>query len=129
MNSLIVPPEELANVWPKVEDWIARAVDINQGDENLLDVLIAVARGQYGLWHEPGKWAAIVQVQKYPRQTVAAILYCGGNDLEAMARAFEYGKAWAKANGITVVRTYGRRGWKKVLGLNDAGAVLQARVA
>ncbi|HTO43131.1 MAG TPA: hypothetical protein VML56_03570 [Burkholderiales bacterium] len=126
--NLIVAPEALADTWPKVERWLAAAVDRNQGDENLLDVLLAIARGHYLLWHEDGKWAAVVQIVKFPRQTVATVLYCGGSDLEAMKAAFEYGRQWAREHGIDVVRTYGRKGWARVIGLEQQGVILQAGV-
>jgi hypothetical protein len=122
---VIVQPQELANVWPRVEGWLAKAVAENQGDENLLDVLIALARGVYLLWYEEGKFAGVVQVAHYPRQKVATVLYCGGSGLTEIAQAFENGKLWAKANGIDVVRTWGREGWRRALGLKQVGVILQ----
>lgn len=124
----VVPPEKLADVWLEVEQWLAAAVNRNQGDENILDVLIAIARGQYGLWHEPGKWAAVIQIQRFPRQVVAMILYCGGHDIDSMREALEYGKRWAKENGVHAVRVFGRRGWGRVMGLEDKGVILQVNL-
>ncbi len=122
-----VPPERLSAVWPRVEKWISDAVVLNQGDENLLDVLIAVARGQYMLF-EAETFAVVAQIQHYPQQTIGMILYCGGSDLDAIRGAFEHGKQWCAANGISVIRTFGRPGWAKALGLEHVGSILQTRV-
>lgn len=125
---ILVAPQDLANVWPKVEGWIAAAVKENQGDENLLDVLIAIARGQYHLWYEEGKFAGVVSIVQYPRQKVATVVYCGGSGMDDIQRGFEEGKLWARANGIHVVRTWGREGWKRALGLKSVGVILQERL-
>ena len=123
----VVGAEQLATIWPQVAPWIARAVEQNQGDENLLDVLVALARGQYVLVAAE-KYAAVLQVTKFPRQTVCTVLYCGGSDLPAMKQAFEAGCEWAKMNGISVVRIYGRKGWQRALGAYSSGVCLQRRL-
>jgi hypothetical protein len=125
---IIVQSQDLGTIWPKVEHWLAPAVRENQGDENLLDVLIALARGIYLLWYEEGQFAGVVQVSHYPRQKVATVLYCGGTGLPEIAKAFENGKLWAKANGINVVRTWGREGWRRSLGLKQVGVILQETI-
>lgn len=124
----LVQPQELSDVWPECEPWIAAAIACGQGDENALDVLIALARGQYLLWHERGKFAAVVQVQKFPRQTVAQILYCGGTGLQEMQAAVEAGREWCKANGISQLRVWGRKGWEKVFNMTRKGVILQTAV-
>ena len=120
----LIAPEQLSKVWPRVEAWINEAVKVNQGDENLLDVLIAIARGHYLLFEGP-TFAVVGQVQPHPQQTVGMILYCGGSDMAGIAQGFEEGKQWCKANGISVMRTFGRPGWAKVLDLMPAGVILQ----
>jgi hypothetical protein len=123
----LVSPEKLSAVWPRIERWIDDAVKLNQGDENLLDVLIAIARGHYLLWEAP-TYAVVGQVQTYPQQTVGVILYCGGSDVDAMKVAFEDAKRWCAGNGISVIRTFGRPGWAKVLDLMPVGVILQTKV-
>lgn len=118
---------EIASRWSQVSDWIQSAVEINQGDENLVDVLVALAQGRYLLWHEPDKFAAVVQVQQFPRQTVAVVLYAGG-DLDAFRERWEEGKAWCRQHGIAAIRTFGRGGWERVLGMQKIGAILQVNV-
>ena len=125
---ILVQPDQLANVWPQVSGWLASAIERGQGDENALDVLISIARGHYLLFHEPGKFALVGQVQNYPRQKVGVVLYCGGGDLLAIRDAFEEMKPWCKANGISVIRVWGRQGWERALGLARVGVILQESV-
>lgn len=123
----IVQPHELAILWPQVEPWISAAIAEGQGDENATDVLVALARGLYMLWIEPDKFAAVVQLSVFPRQRVATVLYLGGSDLDAMKRLLrEEGIPWARAQGIDVLRVWGRAGWERVLGLERKGVILQA---
>lgn len=124
-----VKPEDLSDVWAEVAPWIAQAVEVNQGDENLTDVLIALARGQYALWHEPKTFAAVSRIERWPRQTVGTIVYLGGKDLPAIERAFEEAKMFAKANKIDVIRVFGRPGWERLLGLERKGVILQVAVS
>lgn len=126
----IVQPHELSHVWPEVEGWIADAIGYGQGDENVLDVLLAVARGIYVLWWEPGKFALVVQVQHFPRQRIGCVLYLGGSDLEAIKQAVrEDGLPWLRSQGVMALRVWGRKGWAKVLGMDQIGVILQSTVA
>lgn len=124
---ILVPPQDLATIWPKVERWIAAAIEEGQGDENLLDVLIAIARGTYGLWYDE-RFCGVFQVQTLPRQKVAHVLYCGGSDPQAIREAFEQGKTWCREHGIPVIRMWGRAGWERLLGLKRVGVILQVEV-
>lgn len=126
---IIVPPDQLANVWPLVHEWIASAIERGQGDENALDVLISIARGQYLLFHEPGKFALVGQVQTFPRQKVGVVLYCGGSDVSAIKDAFEQIKPWCKANGMSAIRVWGRQGWERALDMTRKGVILQVELA
>ena len=91
-------------------------------------MLIAVARGQSTLWVERGQFAAVVQLQRYPRQRVLTITYAGGVSLAALVRAFRFARDWCAVNGVDVLRAYGRPGWQRVLGLEPVARILQTRV-
>ena len=125
--SPLVPIEKLADVWPHVSKWLERAIERNQGDENIWDVFVALARGTYILWYEPGAYATVVYIFKHPRQTVATVLYCGGDDLGAIVKSFEFGKQFARENKIDVIRVWGREGWEKALGLERVGVIMQVK--
>jgi hypothetical protein len=114
----IVPINKLADVWPHVESWLARAVEQNLGDENLLDVFIAIAQNRFSLWYEPDRCALVTQIQEYPRQKVMALLYVGAPEgsgaVTLLKLLLEQERAALKAVGITQLRAYGLRDWGTV---------------
>ena len=121
----LVPPDALSDEWARVHTWIGEAIEHGTGDENETDVLIALARGIYSLWTTEHV-AAVMQVIRYPRQTVWLVVYAGGSaGLSAFKDAWDFATVHAKANGIDAVRCYGRPGWQKLLGLKQVGVVLQ----
>jgi hypothetical protein len=122
-----VPIAELEATWPKVNRWIESAVRYGQGDEDACDICIAIYNGIYQLWHEPDKFAAVVQIVEHPRQTVATILYCGG-ELDSLLTMYAEAKHYARANGIDAIRVWGRQGWEKVLGMKRIGVILQEQL-
>lgn len=117
----LVPLHKLADVWPLVEGWLGPAVNQNLGDENLLDVFIALAQNRYSLWYEPERCALITQIQEYPRQKIIVLLYAGAPEGSGAVECFK--ELWTqereslRAVGITRVRMYGLRDWGKVLGV------------
>jgi hypothetical protein len=121
---MLVPHFELGTVWPQVQGWLEDAIKVNQGDENLMDVARALDRGDYELWLEPGKFAAVVQIQEFPRQRVALLLY-GGGVLESFLDMYGEAKRIAKERGIDVIRVWGRAGWERALGMKRVGLILQ----
>jgi hypothetical protein len=124
----IVQPHELAETWGKVRRWIEEAIEYGQGDEDADDVLIGLARGIYCLWYEPDEFAGVVQVFRHPRQTVATVLYAGGESnvlVKMKAAILKDGIEWCRSNGIGCIRVYGREGWERVLGIPRKGIVMQ----
>ena len=121
----IVPIDKLADVWPEVAPWLERAIQHGQGDENVFDVFVALARGSYVLWHSPGRFAAVVQIVRYPRQTVATVIYCGGSGLSEIEAAFDFGRKWGRENGVDAIRIWGREGWERLFGMKRIGVILQ----
>jgi len=119
-----VPPERLSDEWGRVEGWIESALEFGQGDENLRDLCIAVARGQYALFTTENA-AAVVQLQRYPRQSVLVVLYSGGKSLIDMQVAFQAMRQFCRANKIDAIRIHGRKGWERILGMRRAGVILQ----
>lgn len=122
-----VPSYQIQHIWPQVYRWIEKAVEHGQGDEDALDIALALHNGVYELWHEPNKFAAVVQIVKHPKQTVATILYCGG-ELDSLLTMYAEAKHYAKANHINAIRVWGRQGWERVLGMKRIGVILQEYV-
>lgn len=122
----LVKPNQLADVWPQVQTWIERAIEHSQGDENSLDVLIALAREQYCMFHEPDKFAMVVQIQNLPRHKVCFVAYVGGSDLRLIKESIQkILLPWAKKLGCYACRCCGRSGWRRLMNMHDMGAALQ----
>jgi hypothetical protein len=122
-----VTHDELGAVWPQVERWLEEAIKVGQGDETLVDIACAIDRGDYELWVEPGQFAAVVQIRDFPRQRVATLLYAGGV-LTAFLAMYAEAKRIAKMRGVQVIRTWGRPGWERALGLKRVGVILQEQL-
>lgn len=123
-----VAPDALSDEWDRVREWISDAIDYGMGDENETDVLIALARGIYTLW-VTDRMAAVMQIIRYPRQTVWVVIYAGGEKgLAAFHDAWDFATVHAKANGIDAVRCYGRPGWQRYLNLKRVGVILQENI-
>lgn len=126
----IVQLHQLADAWSEVEGWVKDALAYGPGDESATDVLIRLARGEYACFHEPGRFAWVLQIQQQPRQKVCAVLYLGGKDLEAIMKAVhEHGIPWAQSQGCTSIRVWGRDGWQRALGMKRVGAILQLDIS
>ena len=77
----IVPPEQLATVWPAVLPWISEAVERNQGDENIWDVLIAIS----GSGNSPNILCAVKWAKRNGLATLGITGFDGGK-LRRMAQ-------------------------------------------
>lgn len=114
----LIQPHQLADAWPQVRDWIAAAIAVGPGDENEHDVFIALARGQYQLWHED-RLAVVTQVQQYPRQKVLMVLYAGAPEhsgaVERLHALLARERQAFKDAGIAKLRVQGPRDWSPQL--------------
>lgn len=119
-----VPVGELEAIWEQIYRWVERAIEHGQGDEDALDVAVAIYNGRYDLWLQDEKFCAVVQVVKHPKQTVATIIYAGG-EIDSLLTMYSEAKHYARANNIDAIRVWGRQGWEKVLGMKRIGVILQ----
>lgn len=127
-STLPVAPFQIRTVWPTVRTWLRPLIE-EQGDETEESVLERLVRGHYALFYVPGKFAYILEVQQFPRQRVGVVLYLAGRDLAAIhAHATTIGIPWLRSMGCTKLRTYGRPGWAKIMGLAKIGVVLQSDI-
>lgn len=123
----LVPQDALADVWPRIAHFIEAALEHGQGDESATDVLLSCARSQYLLVTDGESMAAVFQYVKHPRQSVVTLLYAGGS-IDACYRAFEFAKDFFRSQGVQALRIWGRPGWKRVLGLETIGEIMQVRL-
>lgn len=114
-----VHPEHVALVWPHVAERLCAAY-LRTDLGHTLDLESDVLKDGATLWvaGQPGgkiDAALVTKLVWTDRNLVCIITACGG---AGMARWFDHLKAierWAKAEGATKMRLYGRKGWARVL--------------
>lgn len=99
---------------PNIEDYqthIDAALAYAGGTHTYADIAAMVAVGEAQFW--PGEQACVVtQVVPQPHRTVFYIFLAAGN-LQEIERLSHEILAWGKAQGCSLARFAGRRGWDR----------------
>ena len=119
--------------WKKAWWFIEPAVQM-AGEMEEADVVEKIATCKYHLFMVYGGDQAIgaltLHVGKSGRRTIATIVHLGG-DLDRMIPCFEDLKAWTRALGATVLRFWGRKGWRRraaEYGFEEKFVVMEASI-
>lgn len=106
MNIQYVPIEWVNQTWPKVEGFIASALEYAQGDYTLDQVRTLVTQGNWMLLvavdGDEIKGAATISFYNRPNDRVAFISTIGGR-LISSTDTFEQLRAFALSHGATVI--------------------------
>jgi len=114
-----VAPRNIPTVWPLVADLLRKAylrTDLNHTSDLDRDVLqtgaaLFVAR-------TPGEGidaAAVAKIVRTNRSKVCVITACGGADMARWLDHIAAIEEWARSEGATKIRLYGRKGWARKL--------------
>ena len=119
-----VKAEDVDILWPKVKDYLQRAIDKNQGEFNLDDVHNDLISENARLWiayNEEGELlaSAICEIQVLPRQKVCFIKLLGGEDFSSWSHTINAIEEWALDNGAERVTAYARKGFRKLMKAYD----------
>lgn len=112
--------DAVRDAWPKVEAYLAAALERDGWKQGVEDVLADVASGQSGFYvvqdFESGDILAAVVCDsvEYPRSTVLNIGLLGGRDLYRWAHLLGWFEAEAARLGCDTVRISGRPGWGRI---------------
>lgn len=117
VDLVCVDPARIDEVWPHVRDKIRAAVERTELS-NFADIEADVLTGMQLVWLA---WdgreimaAATTQLVK-PRDKVCVLTACSGYDRDKWLPLFEQIEQYAKNEGCTRMRIYGRKGWERVL--------------
>jgi hypothetical protein len=117
VSLVCVDPARIADVWPHVRDKIRAAMERTELS-SFADIEADVLTGMQLVWIA---WngreimaAATTQLVK-PRDKVCVLTACSGYDREQWLPLFEQIEQYAKAEGCTKMRIFGRKGWERVL--------------
>lgn len=119
MQVSMVPPDHITNVWPNIEDYMARAIKYAKGRYELVDVLDGLLNGVYTLWiafdDESIRGVVVTSFVVYPRRKLLHLTFCGGNEgmtwKDPMLKMLQH---WAYDNGCDGIEANGRLGWSGI---------------
>lgn len=120
--AVVGPLEEAAvmDAWPKVEGFLADALERDDWKVRPADLLNQIAAGVMGLYvvrdFSTGDTLAALacEVQEYPNASVFNIAYLGGRDLYRWANLLGEMEREAVRLGCDTLRITGRPGWGRI---------------
>ena len=115
-ETLCVPPDKIAEVWPHVVHWLANAVG-KCGDWTLAAILDGLARETcllWILWDGALHAACVTELVIVPKGKICRIVACGGDQVIAWPVAFAPIERYARDQGCVSMRIEGRPGWQRV---------------
>ena len=118
MDLVCVHPDLLPRLWPMVKDMIFTAVK-NADLGHTADVEKEVMHGNGVLWlaieDDEIRGALATVLVKTDQRLVCMITALGGHRMKDWFHFLPQIEAWAKSEGATRMRLYGRRGWVRLL--------------
>lgn len=127
----LIERSAIAGAWPAVKHMVEAALAQSAGRLDADDVLELLTSGGMQLWAlitsegEPEVAAVLVtEIMDYPRKRVLDLSLMGGSRMELWLDALPVLEQWAAQQGIHQVQIHGRRGWARVTGYPERGALL-----
>jgi hypothetical protein len=115
---ICVAPDRVHEFWPHVSDLIHRAIrrtNLSHSQDIDFDVL----NGDGLLWiawnGSAVEAAATTSLIETDTEKVCVLTACGGKDMHRWLRLLGQIEDYAKAEGCSRVRIFGRKGWVRVL--------------
>jgi len=120
-----VPVEYLYQVWPIVEPWLNKSLEVTTDDINVDQLKVCLINRYQTLLIavDDNKiiGAGTVQIDNFPNNRVLSITALGGRNI-VKSEVFEQLEKWAKSQGVTKIKASAKeaqaRLYKKVAGLN-----------
>lgn len=113
MNLVCVDPEQVFDFWPHARSLIKAAIDAT-GLSEFKDIEDQVLSGDQLLWLA---WSGKIEAAATTHLTkgVCTLTACSGENRERWLPLFEKIEKYAKDEGCTTMRIFGRKGWQRVL--------------
>lgn len=124
-----VPPESIADVWPYVEGLLAGATN-RTGLADLRVIERDLKSGAALLWVAIDGGilaAATTSICQVNGSRICELTACGGKERGRWLDLLEQIELYAKAEGCTSMRIYGRKGWQRVLKNYDQTNIILER--
>lgn len=115
---LAVRPEEVAVIYPQIEDWVELMARRSRGRYLAKDFVSAIQTQEWQLWVvvEGGAVIAaiVTQLIKYPRRIAVHYRAIVGRDYKRWRHLEETISTWAKKNGATLMESFAPPGWSRM---------------
>ena len=108
--------DQIPHVWEEVEPLIKKALD-RGSNYTLQDIRLGLCISDMQLWtwvSEKIDAAMVTSIQSRDDETWCLLLTMGGKNMDEWKDCLPIVEKWAKDNGCTELRIYGRSGWKKL---------------
>lgn len=118
-NLVCYGADQINTVWWQVEPLIQRALD--RGSIYTIDDIYDALRSremQLWAWVDKDIEACLVTAIQYTDTTFCLLLALAGKSMNLWSRFLPLVEDWARDQGATEMRIYGRAGWAKVTGYN-----------
>jgi hypothetical protein len=108
-----VDPEQIFDFWPHARGLIKAAIDAT-GLSDFSDIENQVLSGNQLLWLA---WSDKIEAAATTQMagSVCTLVACSGHNRERWQPLFKKIEQYAKDEGATTMRIYGRKGWERVL--------------
>ena len=115
----MVPPQYVAQCWPKIEGYIEKAAEYTYGRFTAGNIYDLVSEGEYQLWiafeGQDIKSAVVTNVTTYPQRKLLCMQFCGGEDLSSWVKPMLATlRSFAKDVGCDGIESTARPGWAKI---------------
>lgn len=117
VDLVCVNPKNILQIWPQARHLIKSAIE-QTGLSEFADIEHAVLCGDQLLWlalSDHVDAAATTHLIRTSGKPVLIITACAGDHMERWLPLRQRVESYAKAEGCSCIRLYGRRGWERTL--------------
>ena len=114
MNFTGIPSGRVRGLWGDIEHLVASALERGHGEYTTQDILEALLSRDMQLWTN-GSAIAVTEIITYPQSSVCVVVLAAGGPMTEWLPCVSIIEAWAKSEGCTEIRAYGREGWARVM--------------
>lgn len=113
-----MPPDRISEIWPLARGLIKSAIE-RTGLSEFADTEAEILAGKQLLWLAIAEKvidaAAATRLEMIGGRKVCVLTACAGHERDRWLALLGRLEAFAKAEGCSVMRIFGRRGWHRVL--------------
>ena len=120
MNTVLLTPEQVANLWPQLSQPLQTALSHGQDETPLIEYLRRALDYRAQIWvftndDQQIMGTGITQFIDYQTHKTLHIVACAGIEWDSWADQYYIVEEFAKKNGCKAVEQWGRPGWAKLL--------------